>query len=127
MAEAKEFHIGDVLSVTTGRLVSPRHIEGVYDILNHMTGESVYTHQIPRICQEAEPVLLAQHPFLADIEVPEAFTGEAHVKEWLAAIVATHGETLPVVPMTKDEHEYREPVSELAEMVHPDKIVTVRL
>jgi len=33
-----EFHISDVLSITTGRLVSSRKMEGIYKILNHMTG-----------------------------------------------------------------------------------------
>lgn len=45
----KTFHLGDILTITTGRLVSPRHMEGVYDILNWMTGEDLLvTHQIPR-------------------------------------------------------------------------------
>lgn len=46
--ETKSFHIGDVLSAMTGTLVSPRHIGGVYDVLNWMTGESLMTHQLPR-------------------------------------------------------------------------------
>jgi hypothetical protein len=25
------FHIGDILSITTGRLVSPRHMDGIYE------------------------------------------------------------------------------------------------
>jgi hypothetical protein len=29
----KQFHISDVLSITTGRLVSTRHMTGVYDLL----------------------------------------------------------------------------------------------
>lgn len=31
---ARNFHLGDILSITTGRLVSRRHMEGVYDLLN---------------------------------------------------------------------------------------------
>ena len=33
VAQTRYFHIGDVLTITTGCLLSPRHMEGVYDIL----------------------------------------------------------------------------------------------
>ena len=32
MSETRMFHLGDVLTITTGCLVSPRHVEGIYDI-----------------------------------------------------------------------------------------------
>jgi hypothetical protein len=41
----REFHLGDVLSITTGVLVSPRRMEGVSDILEFMTGSDLFTHQ----------------------------------------------------------------------------------
>jgi hypothetical protein len=37
----RPFHLGDVLTITTGRLVSPRHMDGVYDVLNFMTGDNL--------------------------------------------------------------------------------------
>lgn len=45
----KTFHVGDILSVITGRLVSPTHMDGIYAICSHLAGESVMTHQLPRI------------------------------------------------------------------------------
>lgn len=120
----KEFHIGDVLSVTTGILVSPRLIAGVYDVLNYMTGESVYTHQIPRISQEAGPVLIRQHPWLAEIDLSDVIPDSW--RERLDTIIAEHGEMITVEPMTDNEHERIDPLSELAEKVHPDKIVIVQ-
>ena len=63
--QTKQFHLGDVLSITTGRLVSPRHIDGVYDILNFMTGDNLFTHQLPRAFDECKPYLVAQFPQLA--------------------------------------------------------------
>lgn len=117
----RQFHLGDILSVTTGRLVSPRHMDGVYDILNHMTGESLFTHQLPRVSEEAAPVLLRQHPQLAEV-TGDGVTAD-NWRGWLADLVARFGETLPVQPMTADEHEYREPLSKLAEKMHPDRIV----
>lgn len=65
----KQFHIGDVLSITHEHLVSPRHMDGVYDILNYMTGDSLFTHQLPRAGRECKEPLLAQHPELASVDV----------------------------------------------------------
>ena len=119
----KQFHIGDILTVTTGKLVSLRHMEGVYEILNFMCGDSLYTHQLPRASKECRPYLIAQHPQLAavtgDEVTPENFG------EWLAAQVATHGEYLPVNPLPAHAHEFIDPLSELAEKVHPDRIIPI--
>ncbi len=51
-------------------------------------------------------------------------TAENHAA-WLAARVAEHGEWLDVAPMPEHAHESIDPISELAEKVHPDRIVTV--
>lgn len=121
----REFHLGDILSITTGTLVSPSvpPIDGVYDILNYMTGESLFTHQLPRVRKEAAPVLLEQHPQLAAVDA--SGVGRDNWREWLAEQVARFGERLTVKPMTEDEHERIDPVSELAEKVHPSRIVVV--
>jgi hypothetical protein len=124
MAETRDFHIGDILTITTERLVSLRHMEGVYDILNWMAGESVYTHQIPRIMGEAAPVLLAAHPQLAAVD-DKAEIGPDTVAAWVAEQAARFGETLPVPRLNADQHERIDPLSELAERVHPDRIVVV--
>lgn len=81
----KSFHLGDILSVTHDRLVSPRHIEGVYDILSFMSGEPVWTHQLPRIGREAKPILIAALPWLSGIDGAEV-TPE-NWRQWLDALV----------------------------------------
>lgn len=121
----RDFHLGDILSVTTGRLVSPRLIEGVYDILNWMTGENLFTHQLPRVGREAAPVLLAMHPQLAEITGDDV-TGE-NWREWLADKVARFGETLPVPKMNADQHERIDPMSELVEKVPPERIIALTM
>jgi hypothetical protein len=121
----KTFHLGDILSITTSRLVSPRHIDGVYDILNWMTGDSLFTHQLPRACDECEGPLLAQHPDLAAIVPPESFgdgskgSAEEAVNRWLAEQVAIYGETREVAPLAGDEHTRIDPFAELR-MIRPD-------
>jgi hypothetical protein len=126
----KPFHLGDILSVTTGRLVSPRHIEGVYDILNWMTGDSLFTHQLPRASRECRGPLLEQHPDLAAISVPDEFgdgskdSAKTAVDSWLAEQVAIYGETREVAPLATDEHTHIDPITEMR-MIRPGAEVIV--
>lgn len=123
---SRDFDLGDILTITTGRLVSPRHIGGVYDILNYMTGDDLFTHQLPRAGRECEGPLLAQHPQLADVVVPE-FEGtnderRVAVEVWLAEQVARFGERLPVEPLAAADHTRIDPLAELA-LRFPGKLV----
>jgi hypothetical protein len=126
----REFDLGDVLSVTTGVLLCPvtgsrRHpIDGVYDILNYMTGESLYTHQLPRVCKEAGPIILARHPQLAAVEIPE-FKSPDDVPAFVARLREQHGAMFAIPQMNTDQHERIDPLSELAEKVDPSKIIIV--
>lgn len=124
----KRFHLGDVLSITTDRLVSPSHIGGVYGILNHMLDDNLFTHQLPRAGKLAKPYLLAQFPQLGDIEPPEHFDGKEHVLRWLAELTLIYGEWFEVEQIPEIEQDHRDPLTEMAEMLRPDqKIVTVVL
>lgn len=125
--ETREFHLGDVLSVITGRLLSPYGIDGVYKILNWMTGESLFTHQLPRVGGECSGPLLDQHPDLATVEVPEDLEGEQAVLMWLAEQMDRYGATRPVRRLAEDDHTRIDPVTELR-MLRPDMpIITVDL
>lgn len=121
----RDFDLGDILSVTTGRLVSPRHMEGIYDILNFMTGDQLFTHQLPRANRECEPYLLEQHPALKDVDAT-ACTEETW-EAWLDEQYTRLGKTLPVAPLPPHAHEFIDPLSELAEKVHPSKIAVVNV
>lgn len=122
--ETRDFDLGDILSVTGDKLVSPRHIEGIYDILGFMTGEQLYTHQLPRVAREARPVILRQHPQLANAN--DSDVNEGNWRGWLEEQYLRFGRTLPIAPMSLEEHERIDPMSELSEMVHPDKIIVVK-
>ncbi len=128
METTRKFDLGDILSITTGRLVSTRHMDGVYDILNYMTGDSLFTHQLPRAIRAARPVILQQHPQLAEIEEPEFSTVTHHqlrmvIHTWLSRMKSQYGDSLPLVPMA--DWESRNPLQELAEMVGPERIIVV--
>lgn len=118
-----QFHISDVLTVITGRLLSRDGVDGLYHILNFMTGDDLYTHQLPRAAQACAPVLKQQFPHLADAE--SRWAG-ANTKEacaaWCAQFEPEYLEVLP--PAT---WESREPVAEAVDMVGVERVIPFRV
>jgi hypothetical protein len=119
MTETRDFHIGDILSITTDRLVSPEHIGGVYKILDWMTGESLMTHQLPRASRECAPLLKAQHPDLSEIVVPDSINSEETLLFWLAEVTEVYGVTRPVAKLRPEDHTSIDPIAEI-KMMRPD-------
>lgn len=117
--DTKLFHIGDVLTITSGKLISPRHIDGVYDICGWMTGESLMTHSLPRVSRECEPFLRQQHPDLAAVEVPEGLDSEEKVLAYLATLYPRFGRHVPVAKIPTVDHTQIDPIQEL-KMIRPD-------
>lgn len=139
MSQARDFHLGDILSITGERLVAPNGMDGVRAILEFMTGDSLFCHQLPRAKTECEPWLLRQHPFLgspdvlaelAELELMlESPAGkqmpQALCLGWLSKLTAHYGETFPVEPIPADSHERINPIEELAAMVGPERVIVV--
>ena len=113
----RTFHLGDILSIYTGRLVSPTHMDGIYSILNFMTGDNLFTHQIPRVGRECAPHLLRQFPWLAEVST-DGCTGETW-QHWLQVQVDRYGENHSVAAIPRDDHAVIDPVEELRQM-RPD-------
>jgi hypothetical protein len=122
---SRTFHLGDILSVTTGRLVSPRHIGGIHELLDYMTTDRLLTHQLPRAMDECASALLAQHPGLSTVDTPEPFAGVEQILDWLAEQIQRFGETLPVEPLAIGQHRYIDPLTELKTMVPGKPIIVV--
>jgi hypothetical protein len=117
--EWKSFHLGAVLTITTGIMVAPGGVGDIYDILNWMTGENLFTHQLPRASDECEPVLKDLYPGLAAVTRPDTTKlangdQETFWKNWLANQVKQFGENLPVPKLLV--HEGKDPIEELFEM-----------
>jgi hypothetical protein len=118
---SQQFHLGAVLTIVTGVLLAHDGMPAVYKLLNFMTQDNLYTHQIQRVVQEVRPYLLKKHPGLADVDAvgvtPENW------RAWLTDQILQHGEYLEVDALPSGEHYYIDPVSELVESgVHPSKI-----
>ena len=118
------FPLADVLGTITGRLLGK--IDGIYQVSQFMAGEPVWMHQLPRVGKEICPVVLRQHPQLAPVMVEVEAVNPDNWQDMLAGWVARFGETLALSPMTADDHQRIDPISELAEMIHPDRIIAVQ-
>ncbi|MET8648467.1 DUF7736 domain-containing protein [Nocardia aurea] len=114
MTETREFHIGDILSVTSPHLVSPNHIMGVWNLLAWMTGEEPRRHQMPRFARECDASLREQFPDLAALDVPSGLDSEEKVLFWLGAQESEHGTRRMVAKLALDEHASIDPDAELS-------------
>lgn len=146
----KEFSLGDVLSITTGRLLSERHIDGVYDILNWMTGDDLFTHQLPRAGKSCEPWLIEQYPQLDPKQNPklqtmlekltmmlETESGKAEVnlliRGWLGSVGSnfwglSSDDKLTVYPLAAkwgEWYESKDPMEEAIEMMGADRVIGI--
>lgn len=120
---SRMFGLGAILTVTTDRMLA-RDIGDIYELLNFMTGDNLFTHQLPRAAGECKPALMEQHPRLADIAVPELPDADAYMT-YLAGLEDTYDAELAVIPLAGDAHKRINPLTELADMVPGKPIITV--
>jgi len=140
----KLFSISDVLSVTTGRLVSDRHMDGMYAILNFLTGDDLFTHQLRRAMNEVKPWLRSQFPTLMEDSpgMAERLADMNHrikavqqdrehigavIRDWVEElrIALALPEMLPVYEMGADMHTYIDPIEEARAMVGDERVLVV--
>lgn len=120
------FPLADILTMTTGRLLSRRHMDGIYDIANWMTGDNLMTHQLPRAADACGPALLTQHPQLRDLE-PPADLDVPDLMAWLANAERKHGEQLPVSQLPAGAWQHQNAIEELCDMVGPERVIVAPL
>lgn len=106
----KTFSLGAILSVTTGKVIA--EVGDIHELLDHMTGDALMTHQLPRAMDECEGPLREQFPSLPT-DVPPIETWD-DVATWLAPLIAAHGELHEVRPLRPGQHTVINPLAELA-------------
>jgi hypothetical protein len=111
--ETREFHIGDILSVTSGLLISLRHVDGIYDLLGWMTRDTLWTHQLPRASDECAPMLREWFPDLAAIEIPAGMNSMDKLTAWFQSIAPEHGSTRMVGRLHPADHTSIDPITEM--------------
>ena len=125
----EKFHLGHILTITHGKIMTVGEkypIDGVYKILNFMTGDNLYTHALPRAARECAPWLFRWYPWLKEIDYGTREINENNYKEILKEFTDKYGEYHEVERIPIDDHAVKNPIEELAEMVDMKKIFCVR-
>lgn len=111
----KEFHLGDILSITTGRIFSTSGMGGIYAILNFMTGEKLFTNQLPRTSDTCKPSLFKQFPHLEELDTSEV--NKDNYQDFLNKQIEQFGEFHEVSHLDEDIYEHKDPILEAEEMM----------
>lgn len=88
------FHLGDVLSVTTFRLVSPRSLDGVYDLLRFLLSKEPDADSLAGALVIARAYLLQTHPQLESSVAEDV--GFDNWQQWLGQQQQILGEWIEV-------------------------------
>lgn len=112
---SRRFHIGDILSVVSGRLVSPRGLQGVFDILEYMTDDSPNSIQLGRFTDECRPYLEGQLGNEIGLEIPDTIDDNISLYKWLATVTkGMDGDPfLKVGKVNETDHAVIDPETEL--------------
>lgn len=92
--DSKVFHIGDVLSVTTSHLVSPRYMDGVYDLVRYLTEREPELDNLAEAMGVCKRYLIQLHPQFEDLNI-DGVEFE-NWRSWLQGQQAIHGEWIAV-------------------------------
>jgi len=98
-----DFPLADILSLTTGRLLSRRRppADGLCELIAHVSGvrtlygEQFDAHAVLSNADEASDEVLRQHPQLRDVAPPPG-ADELDLMAWLIEQERVHGESLPM-------------------------------
>ena len=119
-------------------------MQGVYEILNFLTGDDLYTHQIPRAMRECRPWLASQFPQLMDdapgmpdrladmdrrietVSQDRASIAKV-IEQWVETLRVTMGlpEMLRVYELGADIHTRIDPIDEARTMIGEGNVVVV--
>ena len=103
------------MSASTGFLLCI--VDELYEILDYMTGDSLFTHALPRASRECTPYLKEQFPFINDIDA--TVVTKDNWQQFLNEQIAKYGEWHIVKPMHAEDHEVIDPIEELKRL-RPD-------
>jgi hypothetical protein len=115
-------------------------MDAVYEVLNYLTNDNLFTHQLPRAFKECRPWLLHRHPELAQVTDDDHARLDAALEgvpdedklavavAWTKEIEAKLGlSELDLEPIPRDDHDYRNPIEEAEEMVGLGRVVPVQI
>ena len=112
----KSFPTEAVCTAATGWLLCD--IDHMYEILNWMTDDELWTHQLPRAFTAAKPVLADLYPDLETDQITED-----NWEDWRDRWLERYGPTMTVPRIADWQH--RNSLDELVSMVGPERVMVV--
>lgn len=122
----QQFHLGDILSITTGILCPPNAMKGVRTILEFMANDTLYTTQLGRVADECKPYFYEAHSFLHEVTAELLKDGGIlAIESNLDSLVKRYGEFHEIRRIHPEDHQVIDIYAELA-MSHPEiQVITL--
>lgn len=95
--EHRQFHIGDVLTVVTDRMVSPKGMDGVRSLLEYMVRDPLFDFQLPGALRVCRADILKQYPAMSEVDASDV--NENNLAVWLDIQSITFGEMVEILPL----------------------------
>jgi len=111
----------DLLTIITGRLFV--RIERVYELYNGLTGDNLFTHQLPRASKFYAPLARMQYPEMTKWLESRTISRSNYLSV-LAEATRTFGDVFGLTECGV-EWGHKDAMAELVEMVDPDRIIGV--
>lgn len=108
-----KFTTGEIISAGLGKLACD--IEGMYKIMNFLTGDNLFTHQLPRAFLACEAWVIAQHPWLKELD--ESACNPETWRAWLDDAEARFGKTHELQPLPEGRWRSVDPIREAIELM----------
>ena len=115
------FHISQILTCTTGIVMidgeyfDGRMMEGIYEILNYLTGDNLFTNQLPRAMLWSQPLLKKHLPW-TDVPSPN------NIKRMEDQYGSFHA-----LPSFKDAWRSIDPTQEAQNIMGKDKVISISI
>ena len=110
----RTFDLGTVLTVTSGRVFTS--IDNFYDILNYLSNDKIYTHQIPRVITIAKSYVLERYPQLDGVGKDVVINNKQDVETFIGEQKSIYGDSFVLSPMTGEIYQHIDPIDELIGM-----------
>ena len=108
-----KFTTGEIISAGLGKLACD--LEGVYKIMNFLTGDNLFTHQLPRAFHSCEAWVIEQHPWLRELDTSALNPQTWRV--WLADAETRFGKMHELLPLPEGQWHSVDPIREAVELM----------
>ena len=113
--EKRTFDFATMISIISGRMFTS--MEKLYDALNFLTQETIYTHQIPKILPPSAKHILKTYPELEDIGKDVIINSEEEAERFIKSLSQIFGNEFTLEPMSDEEYSHTDPFEDLKDLI----------